>query len=410
MGLRLPAALRRFAAALVGLVALCGTVEWLCRRVPGLNFDPYIYPLGRARSPDLLRYRERFQHFHSADFFRLPFRAEYLYPAPDAVVYRMFFWGRGDPARVLLGFSVVCLLIAGLLFGRILRRRGISGLMAYGFPLLVLLCSYPVWSVLRQGNIEIVVWALVTAGLVLCLSGRGYGAAACFGLAASMKIYPVVYLSLLLARRRYRTVAWGVAVVCLSTVSSMWLVCPQMLVSWRGIGEGLERFRFLYMLHRRPEMGTDHSLFALGKAMLPGPERMARLLAVYLVLFGVCGMVVFLRRIRHLPVVNQIVCLAAASVLFPPVSYEYTLLHLLAPLALLVLLVVDGEGRAVPGVGAALVCLALLLAPLPELIWHGELFEGQVKAVVLVVLFEIALRWPFAVGGVRESGGAFDIA
>jgi len=398
---RLPGALRAFAVGLIGLVVLCGVAELLCRTVLPLNFDPYIYPLGRQRYPDLLRFQERFQHFHSVEFFRLPFSFEYLYPAPDAVVYKIFFLFTEHPVRAFLGFSCGSLVIAGVIVGWTMRGRGTARFSAYAFPSAVLLCSYPVWSVLKQANIEIVLWVLVTTGLLLFLSGRGYSAGACFGLAASMKIYPVAYLALLLVRRQYREMIFGIGVLGVSTVASLWLVCPSISVSWGAIEAGLQRFRFLYVLHKRPEIGTDHSLFALYKLALhpfPPPDRLGHSLSIYLLVVGAAFVALFFLRIRHLPTINQIFCLTVACVLFPPVSYEYTLLHLLAPLALLSLLTVDLERRGVslPGVGSALACSAILLAPLPELIWRAQLIEGQVKAMVLVTLFGIALRWPMA--------------
>lgn len=399
----LPLPLRRFSAGMLAMVGFCVLAEWVSARALGLTFGPYDYPLGRTYFPDFVRFTARFQNFHSPAFFA-PGPYEFLYPAPAAVTYQVFYGlFRGHALAGFLVFTVGSLVIAAMLFGRVLMRRGVPPMPAMLFPLLVVTCSYPVWTVFKQGNIEIGIWALVTAGIALFFAGRGYGAAACFGLAASMKIYPLVFLGLLIARRQFREAALGGCVLVGATAASLWIVCPDVAVSWQQYRQGLDHFRMLYVLHRRPEMGTDHSLFALvklGLEPLPGAARMGQILLGYLLLVAIAGTGLYFLRIRHMPVVNQVICLSVASVLLPPVSYEYTLLQMFAPLALLVQLMIDGRGRCEPGVGAALVCVGLLLGVMPELIWHGQVFEGHVKAVVLLVLFAIAMRCPFDfVGG-----------
>jgi hypothetical protein len=239
-------------------------------------------------------------------------------------------------------------------------------------------------------------------GLVFFLTNRGYSAAACFGLAASMKIYPVVYLGLLLVRRQYRQIVFGVGVLVVTTMVSLWLVYPSISVASREIDKGLDTFRVMYMLHKRVELGFDHSLLSLVKYPIkpfPVPEKFAPVLSVYLITVAVSGIALFIFRIRRLPVINQIVCLTVACVFFPPVSFEYTLMHLFVPLALLVLLSIDlaRRNRTMPGLNACFCCLVVLLGALPELIVMQHRVGGQVKAIVLGILFYLALRYPLAV-------------
>ncbi len=386
------------------MVVVCGLAEVVAVKVFGLRYGPYDFPLGRTYFPDFVRFSERFRWFHSAAFFA-PGPPPFLYPTPAAAVYAVFY--RLFPRHALpafLGFAVGILSAAAVGFGITLSRRGIRAWEAMLFSIVVLACSYPVWTVLKQGNIEIAIAALVTAGVTLFVAGRGYSAAACFGLAASMKLYPVIFLGLFMARRQYREMAWGVCVLVGATVLSLWLVCPSVGVSWQAYREGVAQFGQLYVVRMRPEIGTDHSLFALlkqGLDPLRTPEQMSRLLGWYLVSAGVIGVVLFFVRIRRLPVVNQVICLSVASVLLPPVSYEYTLLAMFAPAAMLVLLAVDGRGMR--GLAGVMCCLALLLGPMPELIWRGQVFEGQVKALVLVLLFWVGLRYPFVSAAAKSA-------
>jgi hypothetical protein len=222
-----------------------------------------------------------------------------------------------------------------------------------------------------------------------------------------MKFYPIVFAGLLLARRQYRATAVALATAAVSMAASLWLVCPDVRVSWRGMQQGLAAFRVWYMLGYE-QVGFDHSVFAGVKALwlmvsgkpLP-PQSLALLLGIYMPGIAFAGIVLYFDRIRKLPVVNQVLCLTIATILLPPVSYDYTLLHLYAPWAMLVLVAMDGRERAVPGLTAAFVCLAVAMTPLSEAIVHGQGYGGQGKAVALVALFGISLRFRF--------GSRFDV-
>ena len=109
------------------------------------------------------------------------------------------------------------------------------------------------------------------------------------------------------------------------------------------------------------------------------------------------GLLVYLLRIRHLPAINQVLCLTIACVLLPPTSFDYTLLHLYTPWALCVLFAVDtyrARRLRIPGLAAVFVCFAILFAQLGEFVLHGDRLGGQIRATVLLVLFLVALRYP----------------
>ncbi len=335
------------------------------------------------------------------EFFTDPSGSPFLYPAPAAVVYKVFFLSTRHALEAFLGFFIACVAAAGTLYSHVLQRRSIATVLAYLFSFVVLLASFPLWSDFKQGNIEIVICLLATLGIVCFVCGHDYAAAVCFGLAGSLKIYPLMLLGLLLARKQFRQVAVTLSVFVVSTLVSLWLVCPSIPTSWHYISMGLRSFRSLYMLTLRPEIGTDHSLFALEKLLLrrlPPPEELSRYLTLYMVALTIGGTALFFLRIRTLPVINQVISLTCASVLLPPVSYEYTLIQLTAPLGLVLLLTVDAHraARGVPGLPVMLGCFVVLWAPLPELIWHGRTVDGQVKSIALIVLFILALWRPLS--------------
>ena len=356
---------------------------------------------------DFYLYQPRYQFFHTSNFFRFS-GPDYLYPAPVATLYRLFYFFP-HPTKVFLGALCATFLIATILFAKALLERNLS--MAGVLPLLLgtLLCSYPFAFEFEQANMEWIIWLLVVAGIWAFLHHHGYSAAVCFGVVGALKLYPFIFVALFLPRRQYRQFALALAVVAVVTLAGLWLVDPNMRASWIGTQQGIARFNAIYIV-RYQELRFDHSLFALVKFLgtLRGrPIAVGHLqwgLARYLPIAGLAGSLLWLLRIRHLPLINQVLCLTIATILLPPVSYDYTLLHLYTPWALLVLFTVEMQGRFIRGLTAVFCSFAILMAPETEFIYHSQSFGGQIKAVTLVVLFLLALyhRFPSSFDGLGQ--------
>ncbi len=366
--------------------------------------SPYDYPfLSRDESFwDFILFTGKFQHFHLPEFFTVDPGMTFLYPAPIAVLYEIFFRFGNLALPLFLLFILECFLSAGFLLHRALIRRGVSPHQSTAFLASSLLFSYPLWFDFKQGNIEIGILLFVALGVWAFCANKGYTAAACFGIAGSMKIFPFIYLGLLLAKRKYREMVFAVLIAVLTTVVSLWLLGGNDIPNtWRHVGAGVSTFRTVYILHYRPfEIGFDHSLFAVIKCCLPHPPSLEvnpQILAAYLAAGAFTGIALYFLRIRHLPLINQVLCLSVASILLPPVSYDYTLMHLYIPWAMLVLFAQDQANlrRSISGLAAAFILLAVLCAPESEFIYDGVRFGGQIKAGVLVALFYIGLKYPF---------------
>ena len=399
--------LRGFLFSLLALLAICFAVELVRSTLFHQPAGIYTSFLFQGQFPDLLMHVERFHHFHSAAFFRFTSDNAFMYPAPVAVTYQMFYRASGGPAVAYSVFALGTMMVLGWRLLRELVRRGVAWSQALPFVVAVLLCSYPVLFMIKQGNTEVVVLLILSSGIVLFLSGYGYVAALCFGLAASLKIYPFVFFGLFLRRGQLGKIALGAAIFAVSELGSLWLVCPQIGTSWRGIRDGLVVFQELYMLPIRPEIGADHSLYVWVKLLqrlwhihrgdLQFDPANSSHLNLYLVTTALAGIVLFFTHLRRLPVTNRIVCLTIVSVWLPPVSFEYTLVQLLTPLGMLMLVITDAyrRGDRLPGSSGALACFVVIFAALPELTLNGNLHSGQVKAVALLLLFVIGLRYPF---------------
>jgi hypothetical protein len=393
--------LENFVSIQLLLAIACAVSEVYCITV--LHWGaPFDYPLKtrEQNNLDFRNYLTAFQHFHSPAFFT--YTPHFAYPAPVAPMYWIFFRYHAHPTKFFICFIVASFLVSGLLLGRALWRRGVPFVADLLFITVCLFLSFPLWFEVKQANIEICVWVIVACGVFTFLRDRSYAAAACFGIAGSMKFFPFVYLGLLLSKRKYREIVFSGAVAVCSTVASLWLVGGRDIVNtWRQIEASLAEYQTVYMLHfRQTEIGFDHSLFSIYKWFWHrhhGSEIAPHILRLYLAVAAVSGIALYFRRIRHLPVINQVLCLCIASILLPPVSYEYTLLHLYVPFGLLALLAQEkwNAREPIPGINAAILCFAILLSPLSELIHNSERFGGQIKAIVLVVLMYIGLKYPF---------------
>ncbi len=397
----LPAILRRFMTAIIALTVASWGISYFCYRVLHLHY-PYSYPMVPRQ------FRQLDFTMYAGCFPQLPHFPETCanstaYPAPALMVYQ-FFYLFPHPLLVFMATGVSMFVAAAVLLARALVRRGVARRSAYLFTGAALICSYPILFAMDQGNIEVYLWLLLALGVWAYMRGGWMLAATLFGVAASMKFYPAVYLGLLLAKKRYKAFFFGILVVVLATILSLWILGPTIHLAYLGVTHRLHNFGSTYVSTTQPGgIGFDHSLFSLVKATQPG--RSYRMYAsLYLPFAAVVGIVVYFWRIWRLPRINQVLALTIAAVVLPPFSIEYTLIHLYIPWALLTLYAVEiagssGSLQRVRGLGFCFVCFAFLMTPESYFIVDGIRYSGQLKALVLVALFVAALRYPFVETG-----------
>lgn len=387
----------RLLACLWGLGLLIGGAESLLH-LPSV----YWYPFFRTQDhfTDFTIFEARFQHFGAADFFSLP-GYPFTYPAPAAVAFHAFYLFGSRALAIYLGFCFAVCYGAGVILAFAMHRRGAGLPNAAGFVGASFLLSYPFWFLLDRANIEMVNWLALALGVSCYWKRLWFGAATFFGLAAALKLFPVVYIALLLSARRYAAAAWSLAIAAAATAGSTFLLGPSTRASAAGIAKGLDYFRTAYAVQlRHAELGFDHSLFVPVKLIVALIRRIAPALApsrgavldVYLVLAAAAGLFIYAWKIRNLQRANQIMALTVCAILLPPVSSDYTLINLYIPWAVLVLIAVSGgQGR---GITLSLVCMAIVMAPESYLFLHGVRIAGQFKAAVLLALLAVSLIYP----------------
>lgn len=336
---------------------------------------------------------EFFAHINHQDF------SYFSYPAAGAFVYWVLYHlPHYIVAYLALGIGWACLLVWGL--SRLLEANGLPRILAAGLTLIVFAGAFPFDFMIERGNIELVVWILVFCGLFAYIRGRDNVAAVILGVAASIKIFPIIFCGILLHRRRYAALTLSLAAAGVSDLLATWFAGPTFLVAFHGFNETVTNYQQSYSIPARvADVGMDHSFYAFAKVvgqMLGLPYQ--TWLHPYYLIGGILTLALFFGRAWRMPLANQLLFIVIMAVGLPPNSFNYTLVYLYAPWAVLCLVAIRAArlGVAVPGLTASFVCLALLFAPPSLFVRHDVRFGGQFQTVVLFALLAIDLIYPIA--------------
>lgn len=350
------------------------------------------------RFTDYRTYYTRFAiYFHKPEFFKQYAHRDFAYfsyPAPAAVVYWCFYhlW---HYIAAFVGLAIAW--SVGLAYGlfRVLERRGASPRTAAGISFIMLALAFPVDFMIERGNIELVVWIAVFIGLYLYLRGRNGAAAVLLGIAASIKLFPVIFCGILLQRRRYGAVFLALLTAAVVTFLSLWFAGPTISIAFHGFNHTVVNYQQSYSIPARAsDGGMDHSFFALTKIIgrQLGLDYLSWLHPYY-VIAGLISLALFFGRVLRMPVANQLLFIAVMAVGLPPNSFDYTLVYLYAPWTAMCVVAFEAHRRGVivPGLTALFLCFIPLLAPFSLFVRHDVRFGGQIQSMMLLVLLGLDL-------------------
>jgi hypothetical protein len=375
---------------------------------------------GRDVGFDFYLFRDRFLLFGKPNLWQdggFPM----TYPAFTGVVFGLLY----KLAHPLRDYLALCLLaLAGwcVWLVRQLRSQTVSAPAAVGFTLMFVLCCWPLWFLFDSGNIEGLAVIASGAGLLAFVARRWTWAAGLFAVAGALKIFPLVLLALLLSRRRYREFAGGMVLAIGLTAASLAMLGPTIAEAQRHIDEGFAINLAMYGLAVTPPMlDAHHSFFSLVKmAVILSHHRhlydpvtttsaaletvrqadaamLATPLNVYLGAAAFAGVALYFLRIRHLPMLNQILAVTICAVTLPPLSMDYTLAHLLVPFGLLCVYAAHlwRTARIAAGLRACLLCCAFVFTTAAY--WNLRYpLSSACRAMALLLLLLVALRYPFS--------------
>ncbi len=394
----LRSALATYCAVLAGLTMLAWASAGFNQFALHLPF-PWNWPLfdPRGRFSDLTENFARIQ---------LLWRGEwsgpviFVYPAPALLVFAFFSKLTAQPIAAFLTLCCSVYLAAALLLRRAITQAGNLAFSLNVALCLTVLCSYPALFQMDRGNIEILPFVFVLAGIT-CFAMRFYWAAAIlFGIAGCIKPFPLLFLFLLLPKKLYRQAFLAGAFVFFVNLVSLFWIGPTIGKAYGALAADQRVFFHKFVLTYDPRaVHFDHSLFSclkqavrLGFGWSTAAVMESRLLNAYLfylcfaVVFGLACLIYFWRK----PVLNQLFAVTILMLVLPPTSYDYTLvaIYFLWGAFMIHLL----NDRTVKQPLLFLVPLAILMTPHSFLRFGNVGCGGQLNAILLLFLLAAAAK------------------
>ena len=357
--------------------------------------NPYYYIPG-DRFGDFQAFQDKFKDFGTPAFFTSK-HSFFMYPAPMVFVFRPFMIETDRSSKVFLGFLLLIVAFLAFAFRRILRHAGLSGASLNLFVAAVVILSYPIIFELVRWNIEMVIFLLTSLGVWAFWRERFYQAALYFGLAASLKFFPFIFLGLLFARKRYREISFSIFVALVVTLASLKLLGPTVpqAFAWDNLQMATFRQHFAGV---PASIGYDHSFFAFAKwIMLPRSRDLTTWVTPYTRTIAISGLLLYFARIWKMPRLNQVLAISVLAVTLPPTSYDYTLLSLYPAFLLLCLRVLEESHRAAKDrlqLTHYFLLFAVIFTPLSFVVWNGGRYAGQLRLLALVAVLLYSLVTP----------------
>ena len=357
-----------------------------------------MWPLSDDRFADLVHYDRIFPLLHTKEFFTGAER--FAYPAPSAVVYDGILHLGPHRIAIYLGVTSGLALLAGVLFARRLLREGLTPREVVLFTTVSILGSWPLLFLLERANIELILIGLTVLGSLCFWRGKMTAAAVLWGLAASMKMYPAVLLVLFMRPGRLWAFWLGLLTLCGTLLASWEFVGPTIATAALGTLNGIGGFVGSYATHSREwELRHDHSFLAFFKEPMALHSMhlsadVSRLSLLYFAAIAMALPVLYVKIFRTLPDLNRYLLAVIAMVTLPPVSFDYTLLHLYFGFGLVVLLLVRAERAQdeLPVLRPLFWCFALVFASENFAYYLGLRLNGMVKAAALFWMAVLLFR------------------
>ncbi len=394
----LRSALSTYCAVLAGLTMLAWASAGFSQFALHLPF-PWNWPLfdPSGRFSDLTENFARIQ---------LLWRGEwggpviFVYPAPALLVFAFLSKLNAQPIAVFLTLCCSVYLAAAVLLRRAITQAGKLAISLNVALCLTVLCSYPALFQMDRGNIEILPFVFVLAGIT-CFAMRFYWAAAIlFGIAGCIKPFPLLFLFLSFSKKLYRQAFLAGAIVFFVNLGSLFWIGPTIGKAYSALAADQRVFLHKFVLTYDPRaIHFDHSLFSclkqavrLGLGWSTAAVMESRLLTAYVlymcfaVVFGIACLIYFWRK----PVLNQLFAVTILMLVLPPISYDYTLVAIYFLWGAFMIHLLNDRTMKRPLM--FLVPLAILMTPHSFLRFGNVGCGGQLNALLLLFLLAAAAR------------------
>jgi hypothetical protein len=291
---------------------------------------------------------DRFMDYFRMQLFQPSLGQVSALPPPSILMYQLgrLLTAATGPTSSIAAFSLIQIGLFSASICRLLASpHGIPGLnfsTRLALATTISLCSYPIYFCIDRGNSALIVCALLNFAMDAHLRDKPWRAAILIGLAAALRITPLVFAAIYLSRRdsRYLLAAAGTAIlawgVSIPVVAS--LLDGYTLGQWLG---GFSGHSGMYTTDTYG-LGWSSSFYNFFRLLrflvgIPdGAEVESALIAEKAYsLFSLAFLAIVVWRIRTADAVTAFALLAWAFVALPHVTGDYYLALLIAPLIML---------------------------------------------------------------------------
>ena len=227
--------------------------------------------------------------------------------------------------------------------------------------------SYPFIFVIDRGNIESFVFIFIAMFFYFYLKKDYMKSIIFLSFAAAMKMYPAIFLLLLLKDKKYREIVYAVGLTFALTLTSLLIFNGGLYANVYGLFRGLYGYSRSYILGDGLGMAYNSSLFGIVKLcivslgdIIPHYHFVIKVFATIfnflsLILSGLMTLyILFVEKTLW----KQVAILTIIMILLMPVSYDYKLISLFIPLWLFI----NSENKSKHDIVYA-ICFGLLLIP-----------------------------------------------
>ena len=202
--------------------------------------------------------------------------------------------------------------------------------------------SYPVLFTLDRGNAEMWEFVLMCGYVFFYRRLEGMKAGLLLGVAGSLKPFPLLFLMLPAAERRWRDPAVCLAAATVLSVVSLRCLGPNMAGNFKGLLLNLDEYNRAFATQGDAGLFFGHSLFGLLKSVLYAGSRQGHDMAAVgplatgclaFAVAAVAGLTVFMARVE-MPFWKKTALVILAMDLLPLVSADYKRLDFYIPLFL----------------------------------------------------------------------------
>ncbi len=216
-------------------------------------------------------------------------------------------------------------------------HRTVSSLNNGGITatVIIVLMSYPVLFNLDRGNSEALLFIFTAMFIYYYQKNKDLRSVFFLSLAISMKLYPIVFVVLFLADKKYKNTFYTISAAAFITLSSALILDGGIIYSFTQLKQNIVLFKNTYIM---TDHGLQHnsSLYGVIKLLIKLCPQLLPILKYYSVLAMTSLLFIAFYIMRENILWKKVCLLVFFMILFPQVSYDYKLIHVLIPLTLFI--------------------------------------------------------------------------